>query len=111
MFAADLARDLVALELGPVGPGEAERAQRWVAQRIDGAPEVTRLGLAAIGALVAAGVRLGTGRAYASLPDERRLRVARALAASHAPLLADFVRAVRALTVSYVYELRHASAP
>jgi hypothetical protein len=103
-FLSAFVRDLIALELAAVDDAAAERTRAWVVARVDGAAEITRLGMMLVGTLIAAAVRASTGRAYAALPDRRRLRIARRLASTRVPLAGDYVRAVRALTVSHAYE-------
>jgi hypothetical protein len=110
-FLTAFAGDLIELELGPLPPELRERATRWVTTRIGGAGDVARRGLRLTGRLIAIAIRLRFGRGYASLGRERRAEVTARLAASGLPLVAEYVRAVRALAVSYVYDARYATAP
>lgn len=98
--------DLVHLEFGPLDGPTRAGARDWVAARIGGAGEVTRGGLTVAGLLIGVLVRLRTGRAYADLPDDRRLAIARRLAGTSLPVLAEYVKAVRSLATHYVYEQR-----
>lgn len=98
--------DLVELEFGPLPEATRAGAREWVAARIGGAGEVTRLGLAVAGKLLAVSVRVRTGSAYADLSRARRLQVAAGLAAARGFPAAEYVKAVRSLAVSFVYETR-----
>ena len=110
-FLAVFAGELAQLECGPLDDELLERTRAWVLARFAGAGAVTRAGLAAAG-LAAATVALVFGRApYASLPAERRHAVTRRLAGTSLPAVAEYVKAVRALVISYVYDARHATAP
>jgi hypothetical protein len=110
-FLTAFAADLIELELGPLPAELRDRATRWATTRIGGAGDVARLGLALTGRLIGTGILLRYGRAYRSLGEEHRRAVAARLAASGLPLVAEYVRAVRALAVSYVYDARYATAP
>lgn len=110
-FLPALTRDVIALEAGSVEPEIADRATAWVTSRFAGAGDVTALGLRVTGLLLAIAVSVTTGRRYAGLPDERRVRVARRLLDSRLPLVGEYVKAVRALALTYVYEARFATAP
>jgi hypothetical protein len=110
-FLSAFAGDLIDLELGPLPANLRERAIDWITSRVAGAGDVARLGLTLTGRLIGAGVRLRLGRAYAALPAERRRRVASRLASSRLPLVAEYVRAVRALAVTYVFDGLHATVP
>ena len=105
-FLAGFTEDLVDLELGPVSAEVRVRTRDWVVDRVRGSATITRAGLAAAGALVAATVVLRTGGTYGRLPAERRRELARGLAASALPVVADYVKAVRSLAVTYVWEAR-----
>jgi len=82
------------------------RTCEWVVQRVRGAGQVTRLGLTAAAVLIGAAVRLRRGRPYAALADDTRRATARRLASSRLPVVGEYVRAVRSLTVSFLYEER-----
>ena len=110
-FLGAFAADLIELEMGPLPSGLPERATNWVVTRIDGAGDVTRLGLALTGGLIAAVVRLRSGRAYTALAPERRRAMTERLARTRLPLAAEYVRAVRALAVTYVYDALDATTP
>jgi hypothetical protein len=110
-FLTAFAGDLIELELGPLPPELRDRATHWVTTRIGGAGDVARLGLRLTGRLIGTAIRLRFGRGYAALGQERRTEVTARLAASGLPLVAEYVRAVRALAVSYVYDARYATAP
>jgi hypothetical protein len=110
-FLNAFAADLIDLEMGPLPSGLPERATTWVVTRMAGAGDVTRLGLALTGALIATSVRVRSGRAYAALPPERRRAMTARLAKTRLPLAAEYVRAVRALAVTYIYDALHATAP
>jgi hypothetical protein len=88
-----------------------ERAHGWVLARIGGAGDVARLGLRLTGVLIGAGVRLSTGHGYAGLPEERRRALAGRLAGASLPLVAEYVRAVRSLAITYAYDAVYATAP
>lgn len=105
-FAVAFIDDLITLELDPADPELAVRTRDWVLARMGGAGQVTRAGLYATGALLALVVCVRTGRPYGALGSERRLTVARRLGSSRLPLVAEYVRAVRALAVTYFYEAR-----
>ena len=55
-------------------------------------------------ALLASGVLLSQRAPYEKLPDERRRALARRLIDSGLPLVSDWVRAMRALALSYYFE-------
>jgi hypothetical protein len=110
-FLSTFTADLIDLELGPLPAGLQERATAWVGARMAGAGDVARLGLGVAGGVIGAGVRLRFGRAYAALPSERRRRVTARLAKSRLPVVAEYVRAVRALAVTYVFDGLHATVP
>lgn len=105
-FVRRFVEDLVVLEACASDPASAPRTGDWVIARMDGAGQVVRAGLRATGTLLALSVWIRTGRPYAALGSERRLALARRLASSRLPLVADYVRAVRSLAVSHVYEAR-----
>jgi hypothetical protein len=77
-----------------------------VLARVDGATQPARAGLLVTAALLASGVLLSQRAAYDELPDERRRAVARRLIGSGLPLVSDWVRAMRALALSYYFEAR-----
>ncbi len=110
-FLSDLTDDLVELEVGPVSAELRERTRSWVQARVAGSGSVTRLGLRATGMLLSVVVVTATGRPYHRLPADRRRAVARRLAGTRLPLAAEYVKAIRSLAISYVYEARFATAP
>jgi hypothetical protein len=110
-FLSAFTDDVIVLEVPPLPPDVHESARAWVIARVNGAMDVTRLGLAVAGTGLALAVRLGTGRRYDQLVDERRLAIARRLTRTRLPIAAEYVRAVRSLVVSYVYEARAAAGP
>ena len=110
-FLAALTEDLVELELGPLTPELRDRTVAWVDARFAGSGSVTRFGLAATGTLLAAVVGVAARQPYERLPAERRRRIAQRLASTRLPLAAEYVKAIRSLAVSYVYEARFATAP
>jgi hypothetical protein len=105
-FLAAFAGDLIDLELGPLPAGLRDRARDWVVERMLGAGDVARTGFVLIGTLLAARVRARTGRSYAALDAERRRAIASRVARTRLPLVADYVRGIRSLAVTYVYEAR-----
>lgn len=107
-FLSAFADDLISLEIEP-DDRRRERTRAWVVERLAGAGQVTRLGIGLTGVLLGACVRAATGRGYDRLPPGRRRRVAGWLCRSSLPLVADYVRAVRALAVSHAYEERFSS--
>jgi hypothetical protein len=110
-FVAAFTEDLVALELPAGDESLQQRTRDWVLARIEGAGDVNRRGIALVALVLAAGVRVATGRAYTSLAPQRRQAIAARLAATGLPLAGEFTRAVRALAVTYFYDARHATAP
>lgn len=110
-FLGAFTADLVELELAPLPDGVAERTRGWVQDRVGGANQTTRAGIATTGLLLGAGVLVATGRPYERLPEARRLAIARRLAASRLPIVAEYVKAVRSLAVAYAFEAQYASAP
>ena len=110
-FLAAFVDDLLTLDLGPVTDEERERTRGWVLERVAGAGSITRAGLGATGIALSAAVRARTGSRYADLPPDRRRAIADRLLTTAAPLVSEYARAVRALAVAYLYDLRHASAP
>lgn len=105
-----LTRDLVDREFGPVDADTADRTAAWVRERFAGAGDVTAPGLRVTGQLVATAILVTERRPYAALPAARRAAILDRLLTTHAPLVAEYVRAIRALAVTYVYEDRFASA-
>jgi hypothetical protein len=105
-FTATFARDLLDLEVDDIDPSLRERATDWVTSRIDGAAQPARLGMLATSALLAGALALSRRASYATLPDDERRVVARRLIDSRLPLVSDWVRAVRALALSYYFEAR-----
>ena len=103
-FLTAFTADLIALELPEADEELAAATCAWVVARVDGASQLTCLGLTLVGTLFAAGVRASTGHAYGSLPTGRRRSVARRLVASQLPIVRDYARAIRALAVSRIYE-------
>jgi hypothetical protein len=99
--------DLIRLELDHVDDELRQRTCDWVIDRVHGAGDFTRLGLRIAACGIAIGVLILTRRPYERLPEQRRLRVASGLAGSRAPVVAELVRALRALAVSRVYEVRY----
>jgi hypothetical protein len=105
-FTAAFVSDLLDLEVDDVDPGLQARATDWVLARVDGATQPARVGLLVTAALLAGGVLLTQRAGYDELPDERRRALARRLADSGLPLVSDWVRAMRALALSYYFEAR-----
>ena len=109
-FLTAFARDLAELECGPLNPELGEDVVGWGRERVAGAGDVTRLGLTVVGLGVAGWVRLRTGSSYTALDTRQRSAWTRRIAGSRAPGVSELVRAVRSLTVTFVYEARHAPA-
>ena len=105
-FLAVFTGDLLDLEAGPCEPELRQRATDWVLARIGGAAQPARLGLVATTLLIAAALQVSARGAYEQLPDERRRALARKLIDTRLPLVSDWVRAVRALALSYYFEAR-----
>ena len=110
-FVAAFAGDLAELEFGPLPPELRQRVAEWVALRVAGAGDVTRIGLGVVCAAVALWVRVRSGRAYAELDTRDRRAWEQRIARSGLPGVSELVRAVRSLAVAYVYDARFASAP
>ena len=110
-FLAAFAEDLAELDAGPLDDELRGRTRDWVLARVGGAGAITRLGLGLTGALLGGAVLVAARRPYAALPVERRRAVARRLAATRLPLAGEYVKAVRALALTYVYDARFATAP
>jgi hypothetical protein len=105
-FTAAFVGDLLDVELDAVDPDLRARAVAWVLARIDGAAQPARIGLLTAATLLALGIRATQGAPYQRLPDERRRAVVARLTAAPLPIVADWVRAMRALSLSYYYEAR-----
>lgn len=103
-FAAALVEDILALEVGPDVPSDPAATRDWVTERLAGAGQVTRLGLAVAAGAVAAAVRVRHGRPYAALDVERRRAIARRLLDTRLPLAGDYARALRALAITHAFE-------
>jgi hypothetical protein len=105
-FTTTFVSDLVDLEVADADPQLRARATDWVVSRVDGAAQPARLGLLLTASLVALGLRVTQRASYASLPDAKRQEVARRVVDSRLPLVSDWVRAMRALALSYYFEAR-----
>ncbi len=98
--------DVVVLEFAPGDEVLARATGRWVGERVGGAAAVARGGLLAPAAVLDLVSLARYARPYAVLGRRRRLRVARRFLRTEAPVVGDWVRAVRLLAVAYVYERR-----
>lgn len=110
-FTAAFVGDLLDIEIEQVDPSLRARAVEWVLVRIEGAAQPARLGLLVAATAISLAVLVTHRAPYPRLPSERRRRIAAWLIASQLPVVAEWIRAMRALSLSYYFEAREGFMP
>jgi hypothetical protein len=107
----ELCRDLAQLQAGPLEEAQVLATLDFVTARVAGAGEVTRIGLLVADSALWLLLLVLCGRPYSRLSPARRARIAAAMSRSSLPGVRDYVRAIRSLVLTYVYERKAASQP
>jgi hypothetical protein len=103
-FAGALAEALLARDVPGATAAERRAAARFVAERLSGAPAFTRLGMAAVGLVLAVPVRLFERTPFATLAPARQAVWVARWSARPLPGIAEYLDAVRGLALTRHYE-------